>query len=447
MDITPAVVKTVARASCTLLLVTVSSAHSFNRNDVIYFFDQLVSNWSDVSADIWINNNDRDPGVMVGDSIVYTMTASKPAHYTIIGIDSKGSTAILKPEALEQFFEPTVKYVFPPLPDGCEFPISEECERDLNSVVQGEPLGKETVFVIASMREIPDELLGIPAGRDFISLGTNIQASEELSRRITDYSESTGNLLTVGRYQYFVDSDLQISSRSIKFELDSRSLQIPVDDSTAQSGASLISQDIIDRNKELGDTQVVTGEPQVGVLNGIKETELVEQSRPILQPQLGDDESQPVVVESRPLLIESQPLQIEPHTVNDLAVESEPTPSVVGEPIVANDISFESGSSVLDRRGKQQLDVIGSELLDRISREEFPVIALVGHTDSAGAEEKNMKLSRDRALSAKYYLVTDWDLPNEYILTNGKGELRPLVENNSPVNRARNRRVEIFVLR
>ena len=72
---------------------------------------------------------------------------------------------------------------------------------------------------------------------------------------------------------------------------------------------------------------------------------------------------------------------------------------------------------------------------------------MVGHTDSAGAEEKNMKLSRDRALSAKYYLVTDWDLPNEYILTNGKGELRPLVENNSPVNRARNRRVEIFVLR
>ena len=58
-----------------------------------------------------------------------------------------------------------------------------------------------------------------------------------------------------------------------------------------------------------------------------------------------------------------------------------------------------------------------------------------------------MKLSRERALAVKYYLTTDWGLPESNIVTGGKGELQPLVENNSPQNRARNRRVEILLLK
>jgi outer membrane protein OmpA-like peptidoglycan-associated protein len=454
-----------------------SVSFGITRNDAISYFDALISTWDSVSTEVWINENSSDPGVLVGDNLVYTMVADQPAYYVLVSIDSKGSTSVLKPTALEKTYAPSRKYVFPPLPDGCSFPISEECRRETNAVVQAEPLGKETVFVIASDLEIPNSVLGIPQYADFRSLGANEEDIEELIQRLKVYFKASGSVYSIGQYQYTVDGDLQISTADISEMLDTRSIkqrEVGPDSGNSTNDEFYISQDIIDRNKELAvdDTQlndaivtepVVAAEPAVATEPVVTPepavtTEIIVSSVDTAE-QAGSDEEQPVTssvpvdpVDSRPEEVEPvPPVNLRPLPDGRIIASSQPSPAtvraqVIGTPIVANDISFEPGSSQLNKRGRNQLDVIGSELLDRISKQDFPVLALVGHTDSSGSEERNMQLSRERAESAKNYLVGDWGLPQERILTSGKGELRPLVSNDSEQNRARNRRVEILVL-
>jgi len=439
--------------------VLVPNAYAFDRNDAIGYFDRLVPSWSEVTTNVWINNNDPEPGVFVGDSIIYTMTSNEPAHYTLVSIDSKGSTSVIKPALLEQHYQPTTKYVFPPLPDGCEFPIDEECTRDTNSVVQGEPVGKETVFVIATDQELPNQVLGIPEKMDFRSVGSNGSKIEVLSRSISEFVIRSGIRFAVGQYQYTVDADLQITTASINEMLNTRSMaaganssrSLPANSNSVAARANeedgdVISQDIIERNTEI----FQRNSDKTAGLESNPLPEIVAQADLDLKPAAvpePEPEAEPVIELAENTSTELTELRTNPIPSGRIIASSRPALKIVGKPIVANDITFEFGSSVLDQRGKRQLDIIGSELLDRIKDRDFPIVALVGHTDSDGSESKNMKLSRDRALAAKYYLVRDWGLPVKRILTSGKGEFRPIVKNDSPKNRAKNRRVEIVLLR
>lgn len=64
-----------------------------------------------------------------------------------------------------------------------------------------------------------------------------------------------------------------------------------------------------------------------------------------------------------------------------------------------------------------------------------------GHTDSDGSAELNNKLSQDRADAVKKQL-TNMGISSERLSTKGFGATKPIVENNNPENKARNRRVE-----
>ena len=69
-----------------------------------------------------------------------------------------------------------------------------------------------------------------------------------------------------------------------------------------------------------------------------------------------------------------------------------------------------------------------------------------GHTDSDGDEEQNQKLSEERAGVIKTYLINNYDeITPDMVQAQGYGETRPIVTNDTPENKALNRRIEIVV--
>jgi len=69
-------------------------------------------------------------------------------------------------------------------------------------------------------------------------------------------------------------------------------------------------------------------------------------------------------------------------------------------------------------------------------------ILIVGHTDSDGADDANLKLSQSRAASVKNALVKEFPIDASKWITDGKGETQPITSNNTASGKAQNRRVE-----
>jgi outer membrane protein OmpA-like peptidoglycan-associated protein len=73
------------------------------------------------------------------------------------------------------------------------------------------------------------------------------------------------------------------------------------------------------------------------------------------------------------------------------------------------------------------------------------VIELSGHSDAIGNPERNLKQSKQRALSAKDYLISRGINPNR-IDAKGYSNTKPVIDNMSEEGRQLNRRVDIKVL-
>lgn len=73
-------------------------------------------------------------------------------------------------------------------------------------------------------------------------------------------------------------------------------------------------------------------------------------------------------------------------------------------------------------------------------------VKITGHTDSDGADEANLDLSRRRAESVENELGKTFGIDLSRLDTEGMGETVPIAPNDSPVNKALNRRVEFLKL-
>ncbi|MGS4946448.1 OmpA family protein [Meridianimarinicoccus sp. RP-17] len=105
-----------------------------------------------------------------------------------------------------------------------------------------------------------------------------------------------------------------------------------------------------------------------------------------------------------------------------------------------DNINFASGSAALDPQSAFLLDSIA----DIVARCPGLRIVVAGHTDSDGPEATNRWLSQQRAASVVDYLVSH-GVGEGRITSVGYGESRPLVPNDSPRNKQRNRRIEFAV--
>jgi outer membrane protein OmpA-like peptidoglycan-associated protein len=69
-------------------------------------------------------------------------------------------------------------------------------------------------------------------------------------------------------------------------------------------------------------------------------------------------------------------------------------------------------------------------------------VKIVGHTDADGQDAANLDLSKRRAASVKAELAKSFGVNADRLETDGLGEGQPVAPNDTPVNKALNRRVE-----
>ena len=104
-------------------------------------------------------------------------------------------------------------------------------------------------------------------------------------------------------------------------------------------------------------------------------------------------------------------------------------------------IEFDSSSAVIDASSNALLDAVAAAV------KACPgTLRIEGHTDSTGPEDENEVLSRNRALAVRNALVAR-EVDPERLIAEGYGASRPLAGNTTPEGRARNRRIEIRVVR
>ena len=70
----------------------------------------------------------------------------------------------------------------------------------------------------------------------------------------------------------------------------------------------------------------------------------------------------------------------------------------------------------------------------------------MGHTDADGADAANLDLSKRRAASVKNELTKTFNVNADRLVTDGMGESQPVAPNDTPANKALNRRVEFIKL-
>ena len=72
----------------------------------------------------------------------------------------------------------------------------------------------------------------------------------------------------------------------------------------------------------------------------------------------------------------------------------------------------------------------------------YNFVCIMGHTDSDGSEEYNLRLSFRRAYSVMNFLLSE-GLKKELFRVYGYGESKPCAPNDTPENKQKNRRVEV----
>ena len=107
--------------------------------------------------------------------------------------------------------------------------------------------------------------------------------------------------------------------------------------------------------------------------------------------------------------------------------------------------SFPSGSSIVKESFLPVLNKIRKSLTDIQGR-----IIVAGHTDNIPIKtarfRSNWELSSSRAVTVVHELLALDAIPQERFVIEGHGDAHPLVNNDSPKNRALNRRVELVIV-
>lgn len=85
------------------------------------------------------------------------------------------------------------------------------------------------------------------------------------------------------------------------------------------------------------------------------------------------------------------------------------------------------------------------ELLDYLQRHDDVNIEIAGHTDNAGTDAHNLKLSQDRANTIRTYLISK-GIKAGRVTAKGYGAGQPVADNATEEGRQQNRRTEVRIL-
>jgi len=134
---------------------------------------------------------------------------------------------------------------------------------------------------------------------------------------------------------------------------------------------------------------------------------------------------------------------VRPYGNEDVRIPLQPMKEVEStsrEPIVLQNVEFESGSSTLLTSSYSELELLLKMLI------EHPDIKIIiqGHTDNVGTPESNLTLSEARAKAVYEWLILK-EMPGERISYKGFGETTPIDSNDTEQGRQKNRRTEFVV--
>jgi len=104
------------------------------------------------------------------------------------------------------------------------------------------------------------------------------------------------------------------------------------------------------------------------------------------------------------------------------------------------DVLFDFGKYDLRTEAREKLAKLSGIVLAHPGL----TLTVEGHTDNVGSDELNQKLSEQRAESVRNYLIAQ-GLAQANVTAQGFGKSTPVVDNSTPANRQKNRRVEIVV--
>jgi OOP family OmpA-OmpF porin len=106
--------------------------------------------------------------------------------------------------------------------------------------------------------------------------------------------------------------------------------------------------------------------------------------------------------------------------------------------VMSNELLFDFDKYVIKKEFYPMLDATKQIFDDNPTMR----VQIEGHTDSIGTEEYNQGLSERRSNAVMKYLVTKVGIDANRLKAVGFGELKPAYPNDTPENRAKNRRVE-----
>lgn len=109
---------------------------------------------------------------------------------------------------------------------------------------------------------------------------------------------------------------------------------------------------------------------------------------------------------------------------------------------------FDSGRALIKPEAFEVIDVLG-DMITSNKFEEYNV-QIEGHTDNVPMNSvvfpSNWELSAGRAIAIGKYLIDSKDFGEGKIACTGYGEYRPITDNDTIINRAKNRRVEMKII-
>jgi outer membrane protein OmpA-like peptidoglycan-associated protein len=117
-------------------------------------------------------------------------------------------------------------------------------------------------------------------------------------------------------------------------------------------------------------------------------------------------------------------------------------PIDVGSVVELKNIFFDVDKWDLKPDSKAELD----KLIAFLTKNPGLKIELGGHTDNSGDKKNNLVLSSNRAKSVYDYLITTGKIDAGRLQYKGYGDTVPKVANDSPENKAKNRRTEFKVI-
>jgi OOP family OmpA-OmpF porin len=110
--------------------------------------------------------------------------------------------------------------------------------------------------------------------------------------------------------------------------------------------------------------------------------------------------------------------------------------------VIREKIQFETDQAVIKSESFDLLNEIARVLSDH---PQIKRVSIEGHTDSAGSDKYNQKLSDKRAAAVRTYL-TEHGVTADRLTSKGWGEAKPIADNADEAGREQNRRVEFIIV-